>query len=345
MKEKGILFTVMIFIIALALIDLITFVNQQKSSSESIAAEISGIKSVNSKFENLYSDIIDYYKGGSAKSFKQTLIPFSYELDSNSFKATIDLPVRKGTRDAFFDVINTFKVFAEDQNYSRNYDGILIQAETVRNSAWGSNDTNELVFMLGPRCLSFKVIDLNQVALEGTSINNSCSSQFNAGSLQRIDLNVIIKEPIEDYNIIECHFPDFNSGNGCPQESFDPLNPNPFIKIDFNSSACVEKCSGDLNQVIVGVSHHFDPSQDSNIEMKCIPVPPATQCNSIDPVTIRWFSINSYDKGIIAEHKGSKQVRIEMQATLKEEINSFEYKDFNFTATRSIFSLTQTNKK
>ncbi|MEW6295537.1 MAG: hypothetical protein AB1467_04560 [Candidatus Diapherotrites archaeon] len=343
MKEKGVLFTVMIFIIALALIDLINFANQQKNSSEGIAAEISGVKAVNNKFENLYSDIIDYYRTGSAKAFRQSLIPFSYELDENSFKAVIDLPARKGTRDGFFDVINTFKVFAEDQNYSRNYDGIKIQAETVRNAAWGSQDTNELAFMLGPACLSFKVIDLNQAGFEGSPINNSCSTQFNVNSLQRIDLNIIIKEPIEDYNRIECHFPDFNGGTGCPQEAFDSLNPNPYIKIDFNSSACIQKCSGDLNQAIVSISHHFDPSQDFNVEMKCLAG--ASQCNSIEPVTINWFSINAYDKGITAEHRGNKQVRIEMKATLKQAINSFEFKDFNFTATTSTFSIIQTNKK
>ncbi|MFA6065511.1 MAG: hypothetical protein WCW44_00850 [archaeon] len=274
MNNKGLLFTVMTLFLGITLLSSIITLEDISRDSFSIK-EIAALSVSSERFNNISNQLIDLDKTGYAKNVMERTLPFEYGLnkDSNSLTITQQFPFSQAKYDAFFDAINIADIFFSDQNRLHAFDGLIIDINSPKNSAWGGSK-NSINFLINPFCYEYIVNSSKEVQFSKSSSTN-CSAPFTSSSIKRIDINILVNSG-DDYNSLLCN------GSSCPQTSFNPLSSNPYYKITVIDTTCT---SCNLSQKTA--SAHFNAGSDFNVTLACI----GPSCTST-PVIIKESSLD-----------------------------------------------------
>jgi len=254
LNQKGVMFTLMAFILLTTLLSL----NEIRTSHDRALSEgetqKNAFKNVSSKFSNIESNIITLASNDAEREIDQRILPFEYAIDQNRFETSFTLPIKKERTDAYLEVLNAMKVFIEDANYSNQFDSQNVDLNILTPSLWGGSDTN-ISFIIEPQCIKYSILDGNIISFEFV-----CSG-FDYNAVTRQDINIILGQA-HDFNSIACSF---NGNNNCFSDPFDPLDTRPYLNVNIDSIECINCALGQT-----AISGHFDPNQTSNITMSCI---------------------------------------------------------------------------
>jgi hypothetical protein len=254
MKGKGLFFSVMFLLLALTMIS----INSLLSNSTSFSLlPFSQLLQSSARFDNIDRSIIDFYRVGYNKIAVERALPFNYSIndDSNSITIIQQLPISQSKFDTYFDLLSLSEVFFEDANRSNVFDGVIVDLNVPKNTAWGGAEKN-LAFLINPFCYGYSALDLNEFSF-ARKYSEECTRAFSSDSIKRIDINFDIHSN-EDFDSLKCN------GAVCPTDAFDPESLLPYYSIralDANCSSC------NLSQKTA--SAHFDPSVDLNITLSC----------------------------------------------------------------------------
>ncbi len=293
-----------------AILSLNTVIRQSFRESQDIG-EVVSLISVGNRFRNIERAITGLDKQGVAQAVDERILPFNYDLNGDLNYLTIEqrLPLRDEQFNEFFDIINMFEMFLEDQNREHFFDGIAADVNTLKNSNWGGSD-DTLHFLVEPFCYGYTVNP--NTMLFGGSTSEKCEGSFQDSYMRRFDLNLTVANVDEDFDEILC-----NNGN-CPQDPFNPGDDNPYYRVEIDDRSC-GNC--DLSQTIA--SEHFDPADDFNVVISCS----SGECNSSTVI----FSGSGTDLNLY--HESSYRLNVDAKTTFSREIENFYFLDFNITVT------------
>lgn len=316
-NSKGIFFTTMILLIILSMLMLINVAEKGKTIGEE-KKEIIALEEIDYLYENVQKEVIDLDKHGKGKEVMERILPFNYILGEKTVSIEQMLPLKQLQLNNFFNVINAFEVFLEDENYLNEFSSLKVQANASKNKEWEGNET-EINFLINPFCISLSE-DQNSFAFKESN-SNKCSQEFSVENIARYDVNMEIINSGEDFNAVKC-----NEG-ACPSESFSELNPNPYYRIEIKDANCIN-CK--LSQKII--SKHFAPeTEDFNIMIYCN----GSSCKS-KPVTIM------VGKKLQAINQGN-QVKMNATYEFKEKVKEFIFLDFNYSIENKAFNAIKSN--
>lgn len=313
--RKGALYTAITLILLLSLMAFSASIFSLRNIQKSDIAFLEAIDSSNDKFSGIERAVLSVDKNGYNKVIDERNLPFSYNRDENYLEVIQELPLKQISWNSFFDLINGFEVFLEDENYSNAFDGTSVSAETVQNSSW-LGDMNSARFLLLPSCLTYSFLydsnALGKSGFSGTDRKFDCLQDFNWQSVSSIWITVKLKSSSEDFDTTSYGF----------ENSFNPLNPYPYVVVYIDDSNCLN-CS--LSKKTV--SFHLNPNIDNNIVFSC----------SNPPCTSQNVKV-SVGKDILFSHLG-RRLDINSTFLFRQEIESFEFYDFNFSLNRKDFGV------
>ncbi|MFH1587216.1 MAG: hypothetical protein ABID38_05130 [Candidatus Diapherotrites archaeon] len=321
MNQKGIFFTIMAFLLAFNVILLIGVATENNRDNQEVFTLISSFISVNNKSNNIYRDAILYDQTGPAAAIEQRILPFSMALDENRVNITANLPVESSKMNSYIDSLNAMKIFLEDSNYGNAYDGIEVSIDTIQDSRWGGT-ADSISFIAYPFCLEYRISGLNQI---GYGPGN-CTDIFDVSNIRRFDLNIMVTNSNEDLNYVSCTF---GGVAGCPQNSFDPMDPLPFFELEIDDTDCGSCAFGAADLL---VSTHFDPAESNDLSIWCSP---GTDCPYSETISV------SIGNGFSVARDGGIPVSTEMAVDFKSGIRGIEANDFNYTLTKPSAQITK----
>ncbi len=319
-NQKGFLFTFMALVLILSIMALNSSIQDSKNDSQKFL-ELARLVSVNNKFSNIERSAIDFKKSGIVNEFNQRIMPFTYNIDSNSISVLQNLPLASGEANSFFDFMNLFGVFLEDSSYGNVFDGLNVDVNTVQNPFWGGS-AEKIQFLIEPFCYQFSLNDLNGSSF-GESKSGKCAENFDLQKIRRFDSNIVVRNFSEDFNRILCN------GGACPDNPFDPSNPQPYYKIAIDDSNC-----GNCYFPQKIIANHFDPNTDTNISILCQGI--SCRSKSIDFVLNKGFSVSR-------NSDSNYSVQLGMAVSFDSNIEQFYFLDFNYSVRDSDFNILKTN--
>lgn len=324
LNSRGIIFTLMVVFMILAVISLNTAVKQTFRESQGIE-DISAFVAVGNKFKNIERQIIDLDREGNAKEMNERFLPFGYDLekDQNSISIQQQLPAKSIVVDEFFNVVNFFAVFLNDANWGNVFDGLPVQAGTLKNPAWGG-DSNALHFLIEPLCFEYTLKGIDTMVFADSN-SEKCAGEFEQSDIRRFDLNIAISNPSEDFNALYC-----NDNPACPQQAFNPEHPQnwPYYRIFVDDSNCTN-CL--LSQKVA--SAHFDPNQDFNVMVSCV----GAGCAS-SPIIITQAGL---DFNVF--RNSAYRLNISAKITFSRNIEQFLFSDFNVSVRHPTTNASKSN--
>jgi hypothetical protein len=320
MKNKGIVFSLSVLLLVLSFVLL-----QQATTRASIAqsqAEKSNsmFRNLNEHYAGLASNTIELDTKSSYGKIQQRTLPFMYKADQNYLELSYKTPLKHSTIGNFFDLINAFKIFVQDKNYSDFYNGINTQADTIENSNWGGTQTG-LNFITEPSCMQI-FVDEN-----GITFGKGWCGQFDLNQAALIDSNISVYSPTEDLNKITCMW---NENNSCPDDPFDTTNPNPYYSLQILDQNCSE-CAFSAKTV----NGHIDISKGNWIAVSC----DGTSCTSPQ------IDINVAQNYSISRNENALPVQITTGIMLKNKITAFYFNDLNITVSGTDYNISMVAKK
>ncbi|MFH1239803.1 MAG: hypothetical protein V1672_01175 [Candidatus Diapherotrites archaeon] len=324
MNNKGILFTLMVLLITLSLLTFISVVENGMGESQQLGY-VTNFLRVAEKFSNIERNVIRLDKTEPITNLSERVLPFIYVVDDRTLTVTQELPLKESDFNSFYDTINIYEIFEEDQNYNYAYTGIDVSIDTLKNPLWGGI-SNELVFLVDPFCFQFKESGLDFMSVGG-STHEKCIDTFDFDTVKRFDLNVNIVQFAEDYNTITCNSGPCD-GAGWHQE-FEGSSIWPYFEIEIIDTECGHCDFPTANKVISG---HYNPALNYEIEISCT----GASCVS-DPITLTSLG------GITAEHESNERIIIELKTEFYDDIDKFYFPDFDMNVTESDFNIFITN--
>ena len=253
MNNRGVLFSLMIFILLGTLLALHQISFQQENILKEGISEANAFKKVSDKYANIKNNFTVLTTSAAEKEIDQRILPFNYTIDSNSFDLNTTLPLRQAKIDSYMEILKAFELFLEDTNYSNEFDSMHVDINTLTPASWGGNDTN-ISFIIRPQCLKYSFYD--ETVLEFDFVCND----YNYSTILRQDVNITL-QPAHDFNALACNF---NGAATCFNNDFDPGDTNPYVSVNIFDSSCFN-CQ--LNQT--SIRGHFNPDLDSNITLSC----------------------------------------------------------------------------
>lgn len=256
MKEKGVLFSLMVFILLGTLLALYQISSQQENILQEGISEANAFKKVSDKYANIKNNFTILTTSAAEKEIDQRILPFNYTIDSNSFDLNTTFPLRQAKIDSYMEILKAFELFLEDTNYSNEFDSMHVDINTLNPESWGGNDTN-ISFIIQPQCLKYSFYDEN--ILEFDFVCND----YNYSAILRQDVNITLQSA-HDFNALACNF---NGTATCFNNDFNLLDTNPYVSINIFDSDCFNCQLGQTS-----IRGHFNPNLDSNIILSCIGV-------------------------------------------------------------------------
>jgi hypothetical protein len=303
------MFTFTFLMLIIGLLGIIFLVQENRGAFDTTSANV--VVYLNTKYKNINSEAVTLIDGKN--QFMERVLPFDYNLDNNTLTLSYELPLKQAKFDRYYDLINSFEVFLEDKNYSRAYDGFETDVNTVQNTAWLGTD-NQLRFLLPPLCAALHLNGLNQVKIAQTT-SDQCYVPYDMNLFERFDVNVTLRAN-EDFNRMQCLF---NGVASCPQDAFNPGDPDPFLQVNLLDAGC-PNCQ--LTQTVV--SGHFNPAQDHNITVYC---DSNASCQS-NPLTL------TFGQHLTLDHSNTEKLDIILAISLSQPVNALEFMDFNLMVSR-----------
>lgn len=339
MNKKGILFSVMAVLMVLAILSLIQLISQKRRESQQVFEAVQLIE-VKNHYSNIEKDIIDLVKKGIRKDMAERTLPFSYNIDGNKLFLKQELPLRQNVWDGFFDLINTYAIFVSDKNFLAAYAGLEVDANTIKTggqNSWGGS-AEKLQFLVDPFCTGIAV-DRNGKNLRIGDINNSRCSSYNFGRIRWVDVNIVVKFEVEDYNSIVWDRNDAGtalpdpvncSSGGCPNQDYSALDTGLYYRFFFNDSACL-RC-GFQPGAQKTIRERLPYTSKVNIKISCA----GTGCNS-DEVNL------SIDNGLLVTHPSDERIDVIISTQFDSNITRLYFLDFNYSVKGRDFNIFKTN--
>jgi len=319
MNGKGVIFSFTALMLLLAVLGLSRLGNEMESMQMQLAAQENAAKEASEKFDAINSAAIALEREGNAKAVQERSLPFDYSVDGNALSLEYTLPLSGGRINSFFDAVSVYRAFVSDRNYANAFDGLRVDVNAAKNSAWGGTDTN-ISFIVQPFCLEARIFDLN-FALE----KQKCSAEtFSAGKVKRIDMNILVGAG-DDFNAVSCVF---NGSAACPQNAFDSMNSLPYFSLNINDSNC-GSCYLAGKKI---VSMHFNPAQENSVAISC------------SGATCISKPLNLAIGELIRETYSGQTASIRQRIEFRERIDGFEFNDFNYSVRANDFNLLVKNR-
>ena len=250
MNSKGILFSVMVLVLILAILGLGTVLNNAVTSSTSTKESIQLI-SISNKYNNIDSQL-SLYKKGYPKMVFERILPIKYDInnDTKSILIKQSFPTNNSFFDETMNFLNLFRIFIEDKNYDRSFDGLEVDLNTPRNNFWNGSQNN-LSFLINPFC--YKIVsDINSISLLKNN-TTKCDYLFSSDYIKSYNFIVKIKGTY-DYNNVLC------DGSPCPQEA--PNGTDKYYSLTIDDSECYG-----CNFTQKAVSKNFSPLESFEVEI------------------------------------------------------------------------------
>jgi len=302
MNSRGVMFTAVIFLMALSILSLNTVIRESRAKEQQFTTPAK-VLWTSSVYENIVDSVIELKKSDEAVELEQGGLPFNYSFDENSLSISTDLPLKNADIENYFDMLSLAEVLLEDRDYGNIYSGLRVDVNTVKNSDWGGT-ASEFSFLTEPFCYEL-LLGQNDINFR-ESKSSKCIQLFDSSNIKRIDLNIGIEQATEDFNSLEC------TPAPCPQQAFDPASDEPFFSLSISDSNCIN-CLLDQNTV----SMHFDPSSAQSIVLSCT----GAACSSP--------SVNIALGGGISVQRESSRIGISLKHIFSRELESFKIMDFN----------------
>ncbi len=312
MKQKGILFTFMVFILLSGLLALHQANDNQEKILSRALSESTAFKKVTDKYTNLKNNFSILTTNEAEKAIDKRILPFDYTIDANDFTLSATLPVSKTSIEEYLEILNAFRIFVEDSNYSKEYDSLAVDINTLNPETWGGNDVN-ISFAIMPQCINYSIEDTNKI------IFSSACEDFNYSSIRTQTINLSLKSA-HDFNSLICNF---NGEGTCFNESYDYSNPYPYLDVTLDDSAC-SNCV--LSQT--RIRGHFNPLQASTLKIRCSGgscVSPDIDLNFAGATEIQFTDSTAIDTTI--------------SLGVPNNITSFSFSDANISVSNELFGV------
>lgn len=302
--SKGFVLTLSVFLIATALLFFNKTVFDRQLSLET-PSELVLLREAGQQYRDIARTILELDLSGQKKSVMERGLPFSYSGDQNMLFVSQDFPIFQTKLATFFNAINGFRIFDLNQALQHLSRDFVLDINTSKDANWGGTET-AIRFLVLPACTQLYFYKSNTSFSPSTSTR--CLTPYSAGNFQRADVNIILLDIREDYNSLTCN------GGACPQNAFDPLNPNPYYFIQFSTASC-PLCTF----VQQTVSLHHPTGADYNVFLSCT-VP---GCFS-KPVQLLF---NNF---LTAIRDSNETLKLNLRLQFDRNIDSFQSLDINF---------------
>ena len=310
--QKGVFFTLMVFLLLMPLLALHTATKLQGSSLSTAIAEADAFRAVSDKYSNIRRNASVLGTNTAESGIDMRILPFTYSVDANSFSLSTKLPVRQADVDSYLGIINGFRVFLEDTNYVNEFDSLRTDINTLTPAEWGGTDT-DVSFVLRPQCVKYSILDSNTISFDS---GNYCAD-YNYSSMRKQGITISLSST-HDFNALSCSF---NGTSTCFADSFNPANPLPYINVALLDANC-SKCA--LPQKTI--SGHFDPAQASAMTLSCSGtgcVTPALQMDFTGKTTLAF---------------SGQRLDITYVTGFPNDIDEFAFSDINFSVENTYFN-------
>ncbi|MCR4334944.1 MAG: hypothetical protein NUV57_00205, partial [archaeon] len=223
--------------------------------------------------------------------------------------------VRQSRIDSYLEIVNAFRIFVEDNNYSNEFDSLKVDVNTLLPESWGGFDKN-ISFVIYPQCLKYSVSDSNSISFDFVC------ADYNYMGVKKQDLNITLNS-VHDFNSISCSF---NGTGNCFDNDYNNLNPLPYVGIFIDDSEC-SSCILSQNSI----RGHFDPGQTSSVTISCVGASCITPAMTLDfnEKTMLYFY--------------GQRVNVSVQFELDSGIESFKFNDANYSVENNIFGVKRWN--
>ncbi len=301
MGSRGILFSLMVMLLLLSVLALNSAVQKRGVSTDSAANESSAFRKVSDKYSNLLNNLARLTMNKAEKAVDQRILPFTYDIDTNTITVRADLPTLQSKVDSYLAVLNSYRVFVEDSNYLGEFDSLKSDVNLPTPPTWGGTDRNAS-FIVKPHCMKYTIGESNSMVFEFT-----CAG-YTYSTMRRQDLNITLSSA-HDFNSLSCSF---NGSSSCFNNDFNAQNPLPYVSINLLDANCV-KCV--LGQKLV--RGHFDTSFTSRVTVSCVGAScttPSLDMNFMGRTTYRF---------------SGQKVGLAVSVDLNSQIEDFLFNDIN----------------
>jgi hypothetical protein len=300
-NKKGVFFTVMTMLLVTAIIASSDMLMQQREDSEKGAAELAALKASSAMLMSTESVLVNYTEN---QQINGRAIPLRYTIDGNRISLSHELPFSSAEISSFFDLLNGYRVFVSDTNYSNAYRGFTTDLNVPRNSNWGGSEES-LFFGLQPLNLKYAAADTNASFMP-------LGADFNEATISAIDINIAVPAGMgHDFNRLSCSLEGYT---GCPYNSMGSDDSRPYIRLSVNDNNC-SGCA--LLESSKRAAFHINSSSENMIVLSC----QGTGCSSA-PVTVTLRPLPEISNS-------GNYIEVGFSVEGREEIESFFYIDFN----------------
>jgi len=315
LNERGVFFSIMVFLLLSVFLSLFEFASEQNYSLKEILNESNAFQKTSDKYANLENNLVNLTTSDAEGLIDQRILPFTYNIDYNLFSLSTEFPVRQSKIDSYLEIVNAFRIFVEDSNYSNEFDSLAVDVNTSLPESWGGSDKN-ISFAIYPQCLKYSVLDSNTISFDFVC------ADYNYMSIKKQDLNIVLNS-VHDFNSISCSF---NGVSTCFDYDFNNMNSQPYVNLVIDDSEC-PLC--ELNQN--SIRGHFDPSQTSSVTISC------SGASCITPAMN--FDFNERTMISYTGQRVSFSVLFEMDSI----VESFKFNDANYSVENSVFGIRRWN--
>ncbi|HLC92758.1 MAG TPA: hypothetical protein VJH23_03550 [archaeon] len=308
-RRKGLLFSLMVFILLSALLSLHSASESSRESYGEGLSESYAFRRVSDRYTNINKNISDLSANEAENAVDSRILPFAYGIDGNRITISSEIPVLGKKVENYLETLNAFGVFLEDTNYQNEFDSMRADINTLEPPEWGGSDRN-VSFTVQPQCMEYSITDANGVSFAFPCV----AGQYAA--LVRQDINISLSTA-HDFNSLACTF---NGANSCPDLDFNAASGMPYISIAFDGADCPD-CSLVQNKV----RGHYDPAQQNRVLLTCF----GALCTS-DPIDI------NFSTSTLISHSGTK-ADMAVVMDFNSEIRSFGFSDVNIQVADDTF--------
>ncbi len=347
MNAKGIFFTFIVFLLALAVIFSSSGIKQTKTQQRENIIDETAFNTVNSRFQNIYGEIF-IIKTGYAGRQQARILPFNYDagntVDGKGWvQMEQNFPLESGVGTALektYDALNLYSVFVSDKANSLD---LTTTATAAKNSLWGGSDTGNLGYTILPQCVLYgsRLTDDNQflkIFEADTQPISNCISSFSYSKINSVDLNITVDANM----VIKTNSGGTGDLNDNLDHPFDPENPNPYVRIHIKVPNCqphggCDVCCylGDTKEKVIAnhitVNASGEPTKQNGLEL---------QLETGAPISFAVLDSNYVGQKAIAVIENNTQPNIyktKTKITFKNKIDNLIFNGFTFEVSKTGF--------
>lgn len=254
LNKKGMLFSIMVFILLGSLLTLHQLTLKHDGVLNESIANTNVFNRVSDKYANVKNNFTVLTTSDAEREVDQRIVPFDYDINSTKLGITTELPIRQIKIDEYLEILNSFRIFLEDESYSNEFDSMYVDINTLTPASWSGTDKN-ISFVIHPQCLKYSILDQNTMQLEFVC------DDYNYMSIIKQEVNITLKS-IHDFNSMSCNF---NGSTTCFNDDFNSLETNPYLSVNIDTQNCFNCQLGQTS-----VRGHYNPGIKSEITLACV---------------------------------------------------------------------------